>query len=145
MKVVVIDGQGGRIGKMLVEEIKSRCPGQILHAVGTNSIATSSMLKAGADCAATGENPVRVNSADADIIVGPIGLVIADSLLGEVTAAMALAVGRSRAQKVLVPVNKCQCYVAGVAELPLKQYIETAAAKVAELIRGGQAGRLFDS
>ena len=134
MKVLVIDGQGGRMGKLLVEEIKRRCPGQEIYAVGTNSIASSCMLKAGADHVATGQNPIMVNCADADVIVGPIGLVVADSLLGEVTPAMALAIGRSRAPKVLVPVNKCQCYVAGVAELPLKQYIDSAAAKVAELL-----------
>lgn len=133
VKVVVIDGQGGRMGAMLVEELKRRLPAQEICAIGTNSIASAQMLKAGADCAATGENPVVVNCRDADVILGPLGLLIADSLLGEVTPAMTLAIGRSKAQKVLVPVNRCQCYVAGVPELSLKQYIEGAVSRAVKL------------
>ena len=93
MKIIVIDGQGGKMGKGVVEQLKKAHPGLELIAVGTNSIATSAMLKAGADAGATGENPVVVNSRDADIIIGPIGIVIANSLLGEITPAMAVAVG----------------------------------------------------
>lgn len=123
MKIVVIDGQGGRIGKSIIEQLRSSgCTDEVL-AVGTNSIATSAMLKAGADAGATGENPVVVAARDADVIVGPIGIIAADSMLGEITPAMADAIGRSRARKVLVPVNKC-FEVAGVREMSLSGYVE---------------------
>ena len=125
MKIVVIDGQGGRIGKSIIEQLRSSgCTDEVL-AVGTNSIATSAMLKAGADAGATGENPVVVAARDADVIVGPIGIIEADSMLGEITPAMADAIGRSRARKVLVPVNKC-FEVAGVREMSLSGYVEQA-------------------
>ncbi|MBR6085663.1 MAG: DUF3842 family protein [Spirochaetales bacterium] len=125
MKIVVIDGQGGRIGKSIIEQLRSSgCTDEVL-AVGTNSIATSAMLKAGADAGATGENPVVVAARDADVIVGPIGIIAADSMLGEITPAMADAIGRSRARKVLVPVNKC-FEVAGVREMSLSAYVEQA-------------------
>lgn len=88
-----------------------------ITAVGTNSIATAAMLKAGADFAATGENPVAVASRSADVIIGPLGIVIADALIGEVTAEMAVSVGRSPAAKILIPVNKCGNLVAGVEGL----------------------------
>ena len=125
MRIVVIDGQGGRIGKSIIEQLRSSgCTDEVL-AVGTNSIATSAMLKAGADAGATGENPVVVAARDADVIVGPIGIIAADSMLGEITPAMADAIGRSRARKVLVPVNKC-FEVAGVREMSLSGYVEQA-------------------
>ena len=125
MKIVVIDGQGGRIGKSIIEQLRSSgCTDEVL-AVGTNSIATSAMLKAGADAGATGENPVVVAARDADVIVGPIGIIAADSMLGEITPAMADAIGRSRARKVLVPVNKC-FEVAGVREMSLSEYVREA-------------------
>ena len=89
-KITIIDGQGGRMGKALIEHLKREFPEQELLAIGTNSIATASMLKAGADYGATGENPVLVAARDSDIIIGPIGIVIADSLFGEVTPAMAI-------------------------------------------------------
>ena len=105
MKVLVIDGQGGRMGKALVEQIRTLCPEQPIIAIGTNSAATAAMIKAGAEVGATGENPVIVNSRDADLIIGPIGIVIADSLLGEITPAMAAAIGSSPAHKILLPVG----------------------------------------
>lgn len=92
MKIVIIDGQGGRMGKAVIEQLKSSYPELELYAIGTNSIATSAMLKAGASYGATGENPVIVNARNADLIIGPIGIVMADSLMGEITAAMATAV-----------------------------------------------------
>ena len=104
-KVVIIDGQGGRLGRALVEEIHKLCPGQPLLALGANTTATAAMMKAGAAMGATGENPVLVACRDADLIIGPIGIVIADSLLGEITPAMAAAIGQSRAQKILIPVS----------------------------------------
>lgn len=134
MKIIVIDGQGGKMGKGVVEQLKKAHPELELIAVGTNSIATSAMLKAGADAGATGENPVVVNSRDADIIIGPIGIVIANSLLGEITPAMAVAVGSSPAQKILIPSSHCHQFVAGCRELPLGTYIREVVERVDALL-----------
>lgn len=130
MRILVIDGQGGRLGKELIESIRKTFPQSKITAVGTNSIATSTMLKAGADEAATGENPVIVGSRKADIIVGPIGIVIADALLGEVTADMAVAVARSSAARVLIPMNRCDNLVAGVSSQPVGDLIADAMLKI---------------
>lgn len=127
MKILIIDGQGGRIGKMLVEKIRQRWPELPLIALGTNSIATSTMLRAGAQEGATGENPVIYNAQSADVIIGPIGIVLANSLLGEITPAMAAAVAQSDAQKILILMNRCKSAIAGVLEAPLAEYIELAA------------------
>jgi len=118
-KVLIIDGQGGKIGSQLIALLKERLAAYrfSVTAVGTNSIAATAMLKAGADFAATGENPVAVAARCADVIIGPLGIVIADALIGEVTAEMAAAVGRSPAVKILIPVNKCGNLVAGVSNL----------------------------
>lgn len=113
MKVVIIDGQGGRLGQLLCESIAKEHFNCELLAIGTNSIATSVMLKAGADQAATGENPVIVACRDADVIIGPIGIISADSLLGEITPAMAVAVGQSKAMKLLLPGRNCNNQVVG--------------------------------
>ena len=133
MTILVIDGQGGNIGRALVREITERLPGAELIAVGTNSIATSNMLKAGARSAATGENVVIVACRRADVIAGPIGIVIADALLGEVTPAMAVAVGQSRAARVLIPVNRCETLVAGVTDDTTASLIQDAIAKITAL------------
>ncbi len=135
MRFLVIDGQGGRLGKLLIEGIKKDFSQVEIMAVGTNAVATATMLKAGADEAATGENPVIVASRRADIIAGPIGIVIADSLLGEVTPNMAVAVGQSAAAKVLVPMNKCDNLVAGVSQQPVSELVEDAIAKIKETVR----------
>lgn len=125
MRIVVIDGQGGKIGKAIIEQIRL-CGKQCeITAIGTNSLATSAMLKAGADFGATGENPVVIAVRDADVIVGPIGIIAADSMLGEITPKMAESVGQSRARKILVPVNRC-FEVAGVQEMSLSQYVAQA-------------------
>ena len=120
MRILVIDGQGGRIGREVIERIKAEGIDCDIPAVGTNSTATAAMLKGGADRAATGENAVRVNVRRADIIIGPIAIVIADALLGEITPDMAVAVGQSPAQKLLIPVNHCDNTVIGVGDLSLK-------------------------
>lgn len=133
MKIMVIDGQGGKMGKSIVEQMKKAFPKDEILAIGTNSTATAAMLKAGADEGATGENPAIVGSGTADVIVGPLGIVIADSLLGEITPAMAAAIGRSRAKKVLLPVNRCQHFVVGLKELPLGEYVRLAVEEVARL------------
>lgn len=134
MKIVIIDGQGGRMGKVVVEQLKQSLPEYELIAIGTNSIATTVMLKAGADLGATGENPVVVNCSDADIIIGPIGIVIANSLLGEITPAMALAVTQSKSQKILIPVSRCNITVAGTKELPLTEYVQLVVAQLKQII-----------
>lgn len=126
MKVVVIDGQGGKMGGMLVKKLKESGVGLDIYAVGTNSIATSAMLKAGADFGATGENPVVRNVRDADFIIGPVGIIAADAILGEVTPKMAEAVGASDAKKILIPVNSCNIVIAGVEERPISAYIAEA-------------------
>ena len=133
MNVLVIDGQGGGLGKQLVAALSTQCPEARLTAVGTNSLAANAMRKAGAPRAATGENAVVVNCRHADVIVGPIGIVIADALLGEITPAMAAAVCQSGAKRVLVPINHCENYVVGVPEQPVSQLVATAAQKVKEL------------
>lgn len=132
-KIVIIDGQGGRMGKGIIELLRKEPLNGEIWAVGTNSIATATMLKAGADVGATGENPVIVACRDADIIAGPVGIVIADALFGEVTAAMAKAVGQSRAQRVLLPSDRCGNYVVGTAQLTLSETVALAARKIREL------------
>ena len=134
--VLVIDGQGGGLGRQLVAAIAAAYPEAELTAVGTNSLAANAMLKAGAARAATGENAVVVNCRRADVIVGPIGIVIADALLGEITPAMAAAVCQSGAKRVLVPINHCENYVVGVPEQPVSQLVSAAAQKVKALCEG---------
>ncbi|WP_423406608.1 DUF3842 family protein [Faecalibacterium prausnitzii] len=136
MNVLVIDGQGGGLGRQLVSALAAACPEAELTAVGTNSLAANAMRKAGAPRAATGENAVVVNCRSADIIVGPIGIVVADALLGEITPAMAAAVCQSGAKRVLVPINHCENYVVGVPDQPVSQLVAAAAQKVKELCSG---------
>ena len=136
MKILVIDGQGGGLGRQLVAALSAQCPEAQLTAVGTNSLAANAMLKAGAQRAATGENAVVVNCRHADIIVGPLGIVIADALLGEITPAMANAVCQSGAMRVLIPVNHCDNYIVGVPDQPVSQLVAAAVQKVKELCSG---------
>lgn len=132
VKVVVIDGQGGKMGCAVISEIKRVIPGQEVYGIGTNSIATAAMLKAGADYGATGENPVVVACRDADVIIGPLGIVIADSLFGEVTPTMANVIGSSRAYKLFIPVNRCNHWVAGIQNLSLGEYIRQVVEKLSD-------------
>ena len=130
MKLLVIDGQGGKMGKAIVEQLRAAFPEMNIIAIGTNSIATSTMLKAGAQMGATGENPAIHNSADADIIVGPIGIIVANSLLGEVTPHMAAAISSSPAVKILIPSNKCNSHVVSTQNLSLSEYVDLAIEQV---------------
>ena len=123
MKVVIIDGQGGRVGALLCETVKAALPDLTLLAIGTNATATAAMLRAGADAGATGENPVIVAARDADVIIGPIGIMAADALLGEVTPAMAAAVGSCRAEKLLLPLCKCGHRVVGTKPLSVTELV----------------------
>ena len=139
MTILVIDGQGGKLGRQLVKAVSERFPQAELIAVGTNSAATANMLKGGAQRGATGENSVLVACRRADIIVGPVGIVVADSLLGEVTPAMAAAVGQSQAVRILVPINRCETLVAGVAGLPTSRLLEDAMDKIQTVLEKGEA------
>lgn len=136
MKIVIIDGQGGGLGRQLVEALlKSKMDVELL-AIGTNSLATNAMIKAGAKQAATGENAVIVACRHADVIVGALGIAIADSLFGEITPGMAMAVGQSEAAKILIPMNMCNNIVVGVAKQPMTQLIEDTLDVIRRLYEG---------
>ena len=126
MNILVIDAHGGGVGRQLVAAIRERLPEADIMAVGTNTVATAAMLKAGASHAATGENAVIVACRKADFIMGPVGMVIADSLYGEITPAMALAVAQSSAKRILLPFNQCDNLIAGVAELNMGSLVQCA-------------------
>ena len=134
MNILIIDGQGGQLGSQLIKTIRNKYSDIHIIAVGTNATATASMMKAGANQGATGENPVIVASRKADVIIGPIGIVIADALLGEITPKMAVAVGQSNATKILVPINKCENLVAGVPNLTTTALIDDTLNKLQETI-----------
>ncbi|HIS69138.1 MAG TPA: DUF3842 family protein [Candidatus Gallacutalibacter stercoravium] len=126
MHIVIIDGQGGGMGRALVERVRSVLPQATITAVGTNSSATAAMLKAGAHQGATGENAARYNCQKADIVMGPIGIILANSMLGEITPGIAAAVSGCDAQKILIPVSKCHAHIAGLEELSFPQYLDQA-------------------
>lgn len=134
MNVLIIDGQGGQLGGQIIKSLKANFDNLDITAVGTNANATANMLKAGADKVATGENPVIVASKRADIIIGPIGIVIVDAMLGEVTANMAIAVARANAKRILLPVNKCDNVVAGLSNISTSKIIEDVIDKVKSII-----------
>ena len=135
MKLLIIDGQSGRLGAQIIEGLKKAgFPDQHnIVAVGTHALATSGMINAGADQGATGENAVVVQCRSADVIVGPIGITLADAMLGEITPAMATAVGASDAARVLIPSDRCDTYVVGVAPMTRKQQIDAAVAQIMAL------------
>ncbi len=134
MKITIVDGQGGKIGKSVIEQMVKQHPELELYAIGTNSIATSTMMKAGATYGATGENPCIVNAADSDIIIGPIGIVFANALLGEITPAIATAIGASKAFKILIPTNRCNHMVVGCADTGLSEYIRQVCEKIDSML-----------
>ena len=134
MKLVIIDGQGGRLGSLLVEAIKKEALPVEPLVIGTNAIATAAMLKAGAAQGATGENPVLVACRDADVIVGSIGILSADSLLGEITPKMAVAVGQSRARKLLLPLNRCNNQVIGVKDGTMSELVKATVEQIRTLL-----------
>lgn len=134
MNVLVVDGQGGQLGGQLIRMLKENFKDIKIMAVGTNATATSSMLKAGAEQAATGENPLIVACRKADVIIGPIGIVIADSLLGEITPQMAITVGQAEAVRILLPINKCDNLVAGITDVSTAKILEDVILKVKEIL-----------
>lgn len=132
MHILIIDGQSGRMGAQLIEGLRKAGLNEkhVVTAIGTNALATSAMLKAGADQAATGENAVLVQCKKADIIAGPLGIVLADALLGEITPQMAVAVGQSDARRVLLPVTQCKSTVVGTGNMTRAQLVDEAAARI---------------
>ena len=134
MNILVIDGQGGGIGRQVVARIRAEFPRVDVTAVGTNSAASSAMLKAGANRAATGENSVVVCARGADVIIGPVAIVIADSLLGEITPKMAAAVAQSCARRILIPVNACNNIIAGVSDLSVGRLVACVIEELRKII-----------
>ena len=133
MKIMVMDGQGGGVGRSLVEELVGRIPQAEIIAVGTNATATSNMMKGGTANGATGENAVVYNSSRVDVIVGPIGIVMANAMLGEITPTMAEAVSSSNAKLILLPMNKCHVMVVGMAQKKLSEYVKEAVDRIVEM------------
>ena len=138
MNILVIDGQGGRLGAQLITLIKEALPTVTVTAVGTNAVAAAAMKKAGANESASGENPTLVAARRADLIVGPIGIVIADSMLGEITPKMACAVGQADATRILLPINRCENLVAGVPDLSITTLLSDTLQKIKAFV--AQAG-----
>lgn len=135
MTVAVIDGQGGGIGKAIVEKVKKAFPDLRVIALGTNAMATGQMLKAGADDGATGENAIIHNMQHVDVVMGVIGILNANAMMGELTPAMATAIGGSHTQKILLPTNRCHIQVVSVEELPLGTHIDNAVKALGEYIK----------
>ena len=134
MKIIVIDGQGGNIGKQLVKSIKDEFKDVYVRAIGNNSTATANILKGGADEAATGENAFIVGCREADVIVGPIGIAVADALLGEVSPKMAKALGQSSAVKILIPLNKCDVLAPGVSDKSTSELLSDAVRMIRDIM-----------
>lgn len=136
-RILVLDGQGGGMGVEIVKMLSERKPEDCeILCVGTNVIATNAMLKAGAVRGATGENALIYNAGRADLILGPIGLILANGIMGEVSPAMAAAVSGSEAPKVLIPSNSCGVYVAGTEECRLEEYIRKAVDRALKILEG---------
>jgi hypothetical protein len=135
MNILVIDGQGGGIGKAIIEQLKTTFPDALITAAGTNALATSAMMKSGANYAATGDNAIIYNCQFADIIIGPVGIIFANAMLGEVSCAIANAVACSKAKKILIPTNRCNINILGIEHKPLAKYIEEAVDEVKILLK----------
>ena len=136
MKILIIDGQGGGVGRSIVAAMKAAMPAQPVMALGTNAQATAAMLKAGADLAATGEGAIRYQCKTADVILGVTGILHANAMLGEITPGIAAAVSLSEAKKVLVPLDRCGLLIAGVEKQPLDGLIRKAVEMVAGMVDG---------
>lgn len=137
MQIMVVDGQGGGIGKTVIDTLRKKLGDDLeIIALGTNALATSAMLKAGANEGATGENAIVVCAPKADVIIGSIAILAANSMLGELTPAMAKAIAESPAKKVLIPLNRCQIYVMGVTNSPLPHYVENVVKFIQNMMKG---------
>jgi len=134
MRIAVVDGQGGGIGRAIVEKLKAALPNVEILALGTNSAATGQMLRAGADDGATGENAITHNMKSVDVVVGVIAIINANSMMGELSPKMAQAIGESRAYKVLLPINRCNIHVVSVEEVPLSVHLDNAVRAIKEYV-----------
>lgn len=132
MEIIVIDGQGGGIGRSVIEAIKTNIQDSFVIGIGTNSIATNNLKKGGADAIATGQNAIVYNSATAKIIIGPIGICFANAMYGEISPTMAKAINESEATKYLIPISKCNVRVAGVIQKTMSEYID----EIIKMIQG---------
>ncbi|WP_024833436.1 DUF3842 family protein [Ruminiclostridium josui] len=142
MRIAIIDGQGGGIGKLIIEKLRASFGNEIeLLALGTNALAASLMLKAGANEGASGENAILINASKVDIIIGTIGIVCANSMLGELTPVMAAAIAQSPAVKILIPLNRCNIMVTGTCDEPLPHHLDDAIAMVGNVIRSDKSVR----
>lgn len=125
MVVCVIDGQGGGIGSLIIRSLKNEYSEDIeVLALGTNAIATAQMMKANANRGATGENAIVVSVAQADVVIGPISIVLANAMMGEVTPVMAGAVAACKARKFLLPLTQENVEIVGVKHEPLPHQVE---------------------
>ncbi len=136
--VMVVDAQGGGLGRQLIDTIKKSIPDVYIIAVGTNSIATGAMLKAGADEAATGENSVIVAARRAEVIIGPLGMVITDAMLGEITPKIAAAIAQADAKRIMIPFSNCDNYIAGVADFSMGRLMTDAVGQLKKLLDEGE-------
>ena len=135
IKIAVVDAQGGGLGAAIIKSLREKYGGEVeITALGTNSAATAAMKKSGADFCATGENAICFNAGKADVIMGGIGVIASCSMMGEITADIAVSIAESRAKKILVPVSKCDILIPGTSGLGIKELVEKAADAVAELL-----------
>ncbi len=134
MRIAVVDGQGGGIGRAIVERIRKEFPGITITALGTNATATGQMLRAGADEGATGENAIVHNMQHVDVVMGVIGILNANSMMGELSPAMAVAIGGSHTYKILLPINRCHIHVVSVKDIPLSVHLDNAVEALREYI-----------
>ena len=134
-KICVIDGQGGGIGSSVIKKLKEEFLNKIeIIAIGTNSIATAAMLKAKANKGATGENSIKVILKDVDIIIGPISIILADSMLGELTPNMAAYISSCPAKKIFLPFTQEDIEIIGLTSGPLPHMIEKLITRLKEII-----------
>lgn len=141
MKIIVIDGQGGNVGKSVIEQIIAAKISCEIVAIGTNGISTSTMIKAKPNFASTGENAIKANCQDADIIIGPIGIVVTNSLHGEISPKIVKAVGKSKAHRILLPINKCDTYIAGNTDKSISFIIEDAIKIIKKIVEDKENGQ----
>jgi len=135
MIAAVVDGQGGGIGRAIVEKVKKAFPDLEVIALGTNSVATGQMLKAGADEGATGENAIIHNMQHVDVVLGVIGILNANAMMGELTPAMATAIGGSHTHKILLPINRCHIHIVSVEEQSLGSHIDNLVEALGEFLQ----------
>lgn len=137
MIICVIDGQGGKIGSVIIERLKERLKENVeIIALGTNSIATQTMMKARANKGASGENAIVHTVKKADVIIGTLGILMVNSMLGEFTSRMAASVAESEAMKFILPVTQDQVAIVGLRGLSIPQMIGELIEAVAKEVRG---------